>query len=179
MSKPREKWRIFLGRARAIAWRAQGVRVGPRTRIDGGVRIDEPRRVSLGARVHLESDVWIKLATRDARVSIGEFTFLGRGVEIDVSGTVAIGSHVLLAPGVFITDHVHNVSAGRLIDVQGITTSPVEIGNDVWLGAGVVVLPGVSVGDGAVIGAGAVVTSDVPANAIFVGVPARLLRYRE
>jgi maltose O-acetyltransferase len=52
------------------------------------------------------------------------------------------------------------------------------IGNDVWIGAGATVLPGVRIGDGGVIGAGAVVTTDVPASAIVAGVPARVLRYR-
>ena len=53
------------------------------------------------------------------------------------------------------------------------------IGSDVWLGANVVVVPGVRIGDGAVVGANAVVTRDVPPMAIVAGVPARLLRYRD
>ncbi|HEY8962155.1 MAG TPA: DapH/DapD/GlmU-related protein, partial [Luteolibacter sp.] len=52
------------------------------------------------------------------------------------------------------------------------------IGNDVWIGAGVTVLPGVHIGDGAVIAAGAVVTKDVPSNVIVAGVPAKIIRER-
>lgn len=54
----------------------------------------------------------------------------------------------------------------------------VVLGNDVWVGANAIILPGVKIGDGAIIGAGAVVTSDVPPYAIVAGVPARVLRYR-
>jgi acetyltransferase-like isoleucine patch superfamily enzyme len=126
----------------------------------------------------MESDAWIKLVSAAARVSIGDYSFLGRGTEIDVSEAVTIGSHVLLAPGVFITDHVHNVAAGRLIDSQGISSRPVRLGDDVWVGAGAIVLPGVEIGDGAVIGAGAVVTKAVAAGTIVAGVPARALRHR-
>ncbi|MFB9276291.1 CatB-related O-acetyltransferase [Cohnella cellulosilytica] len=67
----------------------------------------------------------------------------------------------------------------EVIDVYGIASNKkIVIGNDVWIGANAILLPGVTVGDGAVIGAGAVVTKDVPPYAIVGGVPARLIRYR-
>lgn len=55
-------------------------------------------------------------------------------------------------------------------------TSPVNIGNDVWIGANVVILPGVTIGNNVVIGAGAVVTKDIPDNSLAVGVPARVIK---
>ncbi len=61
---------------------------------------------------------------------------------------------------------------------QGMRISEVVIGNDVWIGMRVIIMPGVKVGDGAVIGAGAVVTKDVPDFAIVGGVPAKIIRYR-
>jgi acetyltransferase-like isoleucine patch superfamily enzyme len=74
----------------------------------------------------------------------------------------------------------HGVERGELVRQQGIPKKRgIKIGDDVWLGASSVVLPGITIGNGAVIGAGAVVTKDVPENAIMVGNPARLLRYRE
>lgn len=53
---------------------------------------------------------------------------------------------------------------------------PIHIGNNVWLGAGVIVLPGVTIGDNSVVGAGSVVTKDIPANVVAVGNPCRILR---
>jgi acetyltransferase-like isoleucine patch superfamily enzyme len=133
----------------------------------------------VGCYVEFETDVFIKVVSNHAKVKIGDYTFVGKGVEIDVTEMVTIGSHSLLAPGVFITDHNHNVKRYGYIDTQGCTSKPVCIGEDVWLGANAIVVSGVTIGRGAVIGAGSVVTKDVPEYAIVTGVPAQLLRYRD
>ena len=169
---------IVLDRARWHFYRLRGCHTGPQGRIGTRARIDCPRRVSLGARTQLESDVWLKITTESARITIGDYVFLGRGVEIDVSESVSIGHHVLLAPGVFITDHTHGIAAGSPIDSQGCPSSAVTIEDDAWLGVRSVVLPGVRIGRGAVVGAGAVVTKDVSPGCIVAGVPARVLGER-
>jgi acetyltransferase-like isoleucine patch superfamily enzyme len=66
-----------------------------------------------------------------------------------------------------------------LIKQQGYVVGRIDIGDDVWLGAGVTIVSNVRIGDGAVIGAGAVVVKDVPEYAVAVGNPARVVRYRE
>lgn len=86
---------------------------------------------------------------------------------------------VEFGPFSYITDVNHGTAAGSLIRLQPYESRPVHIGSDVWFGVGVTVLPGVTVGDGAVLGARAVVTKDVPAGAIAVGSPARIIRYRK
>ena len=62
---------------------------------------------------------------------------------------------------------------------QGMRVSEVVVGNDVWIGMRVIIMPGVKVGNGVVIGAGAVVTKDVPDYAIVGGVPARIIKFRK
>lgn len=115
------------------------------------------------------------------RISIGHHTQIGDNT-ICYSfegGGITIGNNVWFAPNCYIIDCDHCIKKDVLIRQQGASVKPVFIGNDVWLGAGVTVLKGVSIGDGAVIGAGSVVTKDIPANAIAVGVPAKVIKYRE
>lgn len=96
---------------------------------------------------------------------------------IDGSGGLTIGSDVAIAHAstIMTTSHTYRDSGDTIRDAA-ITTEPVAIGNDVWLGAGVRVLAGVTIGNRVVIGAGAVVTRDVPSNVLALGVPARVVR---
>ena len=170
--------RIIEERLRSWLFRLYGVKITGKCQFGRRVRIDYPWCISVGLRTQIEADVWIKIVTNKARISIGDFSFLGRGVEIDVSEEVLIGNHVLIAPGVFITDHSHNIVKDKFIYSQSCKCSAVVIEDDVWLGARSVILPGIRIGHGAIIGAGAIVTHDIPMNAIFAGVPAKLLKYR-
>jgi len=171
-------WRISTARLRAWLFTLMGCNGLEKCLIGPRFRVDYPHQVRIGRRVELEADVWLKLVSDEARLDIGQHSFIGRGTEIDVSKEVVIGDHVLIAPGVFITDHAHNMKAEKLIDSQGCTSTSVSIADDVWLGANSIILPGVSIGRGAVVGAGAVVTGDIPGNSVVAGVPARVLRER-
>jgi len=114
-------------------------------------------------------------------IKIGRRSFIGHYSNLRTGGgSIEIGDNVLLAQFVSLIAAGHGIRTGALISEQNESDRKgIKIGNDVWLGASVVVLPGVAIGDGAVIGAGAVVTKDVPPNAIMVGNPARVLRYRD
>jgi acetyltransferase-like isoleucine patch superfamily enzyme len=167
-----------LDRLRAAGWGLRGARVGPKNRIGGGCVIAQAWGLTTGERVQIEHRAYLKMVGETARIAVGAHSFIGFGAELDVALELRIGSHSLIAPGCFITDHGHRFEAGRFIDTQGNDARPVAIGDDVWLGARAVVLPGVRIGDGAVVGAGAVVTRDVPAGAIVAGVPARVVGER-
>jgi acetyltransferase-like isoleucine patch superfamily enzyme len=170
---------ILSQKFRAKRLRIRGADVARKVHLGARLRADRPWGIELGERVSVESDVYMKLVSDRAKLVIGDFTFIGRGCEFDVEGSVRLGAHTLIAPGCFITDHHHEISARRRIDEQGCETKPVRIGDDVWIGANSVILAGITVHDGAIIGAGAVVTRDVGAMEIFAGVPARKIGSRD
>jgi len=105
----------------------------------------------------------------------------GLGVNCDVRGPLDIGENVMMGPDVCIMTAVHNTERTDIpMCQQGhLPQKRVRIGNDVWIGARVIILPGVTVGSGSIIGAGAVVTKDVPEFAVVAGVPAKILKYRK
>jgi len=106
---------------------------------------------------------------------IGSRTFVNFGlVALDVA-PIHIGDDVLLGPNVQLLTPVHPVEPGaRSAKLE--SAKPIRIGNNVWLGGGVIVCPGVTIGDNTVVGAGSVVTKDLPANVVAVGNPARVVK---
>ncbi len=151
---------------------------GRGSKIYPSVRMDTPpyRKFSLGKRSVIESYCCINNAVGD--VVIGDYTRIG--IHNTIIGPVTIGSHVNLAQGIVVTALNHNFEDTTLrIDEQGISTQPVVIGDDVWVGANAVILPGVKIGKHVVVAAGAVVTKDVPDYCVVAGVPARVVKKLE
>ncbi len=171
-------WNVIADRIRAAVWRGRGVRMGRKARIGPRCRVFVPRGVSLGTRVWLEADVWLKLSSPNARVEIGDRVFFARNTHVNALDNITIGSNALFGPGCVIVDHNHGLHPDLPINGQPCAARPIQIGSDVWCGAGVVILAGVRIGDGAVIGANAVVARDIPPMAIAAGVPARVIRQR-
>tara|TARA_B100001939_G_scaffold347979_1_gene371780 strand:+ start:19039 stop:19575 length:537 start_codon:yes stop_codon:yes gene_type:complete len=96
-----------------------------------------------------------------------------------IHADVTIGDDVIMGPNVKIYSRNHIMtSVEEPIRTQGKETKPTVIGNDVWIGANVIILPGVTVHDHAVIAAGAIVTKDVPEFAVVGGNPAKVIKYR-
>lgn len=130
-----------------------------------GLRMSPTASLRNGSRIRLGRDV-----------HVGERCCLWAG---DSTGTITLGDDALLAPEVFITASNYGTAAGVPLLQQPRHERDVVVGAGVWLGARVVVLPGVTIGDGAVVGAGAVVSHDLPAGCIAVGVPARVVAWRD
>ncbi len=148
---------------------------GRGSKIYCSVRMDTPpyRSFSIGRHSVIEDFCCINNAVGD--VVIGDNTRIG--LHNTIIGPVTIGSHVNLAQGITVTALNHNYADGtHRIDEQGISTSPVDIADDVWVGANAVILPGVTIGRHSVVAAGAVVTNDVPPFSLVGGVPARVLK---
>ncbi|MBE5795917.1 MAG: sugar O-acetyltransferase [Clostridiales bacterium] len=111
----------------------------------------------------------------------GHHTHLGKGVYANFGLTLVddthiyIGDHTMLGPNVVLATGGHPILP-QLRERQMQFNLPIRIGRNCWLGAGVIVLPGVSIGDNSVIGAESVVTKDIPADVVAVGNPCRVLR---
>jgi acetyltransferase-like isoleucine patch superfamily enzyme len=168
-----ETWRTAVDRLRAGWLRWRGARLGRGVRIGTHAVVHRPWCLDVGERAQFEHQVYLKAVTDQASIRIGNRTFVGFGCEFDVADRLLIGDGVLIAPGCFITDHNHLHGAHATIASQGIESAPVVIEDDAWLGANVVVLPGVTIGRGAIVAAGAVVTGDIESMVIAGGVPAR------
>ncbi len=134
-------------------------------------------RLQIGAHALFEPDVWITVGD-EARVWIGEGTFLNIAVMVAAHDRVEIGSHCMLANGCFVTDANHRFDdPDKPVTWQGFESKgSTRIGDNVWLGANVVVTSGVTIGERCVIGANSVVTEDVEPFTIAAGAPARPLR---
>ena len=148
---------------------------GKHSVIHRSARMDTPpyRIFSLGDYSVVESFACINNAVGD--VMIGDHTRIG--LHNTIIGPVEIGNHVNLAQGITVTALNHNFSdTNKKIDEQGVSTNPVTIEDDVWVGANAVILPGVTIGEHCVIAAGAVVTKDVPPHSLVAGVPAKVIK---
>ncbi len=146
--------------------------------VRSGLRLHlAPRgQLRVGPQVVLDRDATIECG---GKLDIGARTIFGHHCTLAAKESVHIGDDCLLAEMVSIRDHDHRFDDFDLpIREQGASCAPVWIGNNVWLAARVVVVKGVTIGDNAIIGAGAVVTKDIPAGAIAVGVPARVVKMR-
>ena len=104
----------------------------------------------------------------------------GVGINCEIYGPVTIGENVMMGPEVVIytAGHKHDRTDIPMEQQGDDGVKPVEIGNDVWIGRRVIILPGVKIGNGCIIGAGAVVTKDIPDYSVAVGVPAQVVKNR-
>ena len=118
----------------------------------------------------------------NSRLVVGDRTYIGELNNLRAAGgDIIIGNDCSIAQHVSIIASNHCIKKGVTINSQpwDEVKTGVIIGNDVWVGANSVILPGISIADGAVIAASSVVTKNVPENAIVAGNPARIIRYRE
>lgn len=114
----------------------------------------------------------------DSHLTIGKHVRITARCRITCAGNISIGNDSLFAPDVFITDHNHGMDPELKggYSPQDITIKDVTIGEGVWLGQRVCVLPGVTIGDHSIIGASSVVTKNIPSYSMAVGNPARVIK---
>lgn len=121
-------------------------------------------------------DRFADITVKRGILEIGARSFIGQYSVICARQAITIGADCLIAEHVTIRDQDHCYGSGLTTAQAGFTTSPITIGNNVWIGAKVTITKGVTIGDNSVIGANSVVTRDIPAGSVAFGVPARVIR---
>jgi acetyltransferase-like isoleucine patch superfamily enzyme len=134
-------------------------------------------RIEIGEGVTFHGNAYVNVNGDDGGLTIGDRTHLDQFCVLYAQGGLTIGSRCAIASHVVVYTQSNQYQADPSADIidQPVTFAPVAIGDDVWIGAGAIVLPGVKIGNHAVIGAGSVVRDDVPEWSICAGVPARVL----
>ena len=149
------------------AYNATGPRQGPLRRTLLGRLL-----ASVGEDTEIRPPFYVDYGSN---ITIGARTFANYGlVALDVAA-ISIGDDVQIGPNVQLLTPTHPLEPGPRRD-KWEAAEPITIEDNVWLGGGAIVLPGVTIGENTVLGAGAVVTKDLPANVVAVGNPARVVK---
>lgn len=170
----RELFVIFfmLTRGFLYKYRINNISVGRYLQVAKGVHISRRKgsKIVMGHKVKLYHDVGIYLDSSEASIIIGDKTYINRRTELKCQKSIKIGSECAIAWDVTIMDTDYHSVDGKNF------TSPVNIGNQVWIGCKTIILKGVNIGDGAIVAAGSVVTKDVPPCTIVAGNPAVVIK---
>lgn len=159
--------------------RIRGVKLGKHVWLDKDVELMRfPGNILIKSNVVIKEGTRICCCNENAIISIGENTTIGYHNFIFSSEKIVVGDNCLIAPFVYIVDSNHQYKKDKLINLQPNVTSPIIIGNDVWIASNVTILKGVTIGEGAVVAANSVVNKDIPPYSIFGGTPARKIGER-
>ncbi len=161
----------------------RGLSTGEHVFIDDGVLIYQDRdggQADIGNRVHIHRMTTLQTGM-GGNLRIGNDTHIQPRCQFSAyKGPITIGERVEIAPNCAFYSYNHAIQPDAPVREQPVySTGGISVGDDVWLGYGVIVLDGVTIGKNAVVGAGAVVTSDIPEGAIAVGTPARVIKMRD
>jgi acetyltransferase-like isoleucine patch superfamily enzyme len=144
---------LITGNPKALSW----IQIGQ------GTEIQRLCRICIGEDDSLEP-----------RLTIGSRVFIGQGTHLSVMRAMTIGNNTIIGANSYLLTNNHRFESRDIpIRDQGYECKPLAVGNDVWIGANCVIMPGIEIGRGAIIGAGSVVTKPVGAHEIWGGIPAR------
>ena len=157
---------------------------GTSTLLAPGVKIMSPQNISIGNKSSIMSHCIIETcAVNDnkPRLEIGDNVSVGEYTHITCANKVTIGDGVLTGRFVLITDNSHGKSTKNVANTAPLareihSNGPVHIGENVWIGDKVTILPNVTIGKGCIIAANAVVTKDIPEYSVAAGVPAKVIK---
>lgn len=155
-------------------------------RIGNNNEIDGIKHISIGNNSVLGNNLCIQAIDEYGdkkfcpQLVIGEKVFIGDFCHIGCVNKLYIGNNTLIARRVFISDHFHgNIDSNDILSPpveRPLSSKPIRIGNNVWIGEGACIMPGVTLGNNVIVGANAVVTHSFEDNSVIAGVPAKLLK---
>ncbi len=143
----------------------------------GKVSVLRSKNLKIGRNVTIYPNVSF---SGSGEVMIGDNVQIGEGTIIYAHQKIVIGNNVAIAGQCYIIDCNHGIALGKLIQNQELDfdTDGITIGNDVWIAAGCKIVKGAKINDGSVIGAMSLVNKEIPLNAVAVGIPAIIIKYR-
>ena len=159
----------------------ENIRIGSFSVIEDYVLLDcgssNHSEIAIGLRAKIKQGAVLR--TYDGRIEIGNRVSIGEYSVLAGHGGLTIGDCTVIAGHCYVSAANHIFAHDGIIRFQGETSRGITIGQNVWIGACVVVLDGIHIGDGCVVGAGSVVTKSLPPNTICFGVPCRIIKKRE
>lgn len=147
-------------------------------KVDANIQMIKPTLFTIGNHVKLYAGGHYITSSKGG-LQIGDHTHVGRNTVLSGNGGIKIGTHCAISSNVLVYSVSNDFKRTDVPIVEQHKKAAVTIGNNVLLGAGCVVLPGITIGDNAVVGAGAIVSKDVPSGAIVAGNPMKVIRTRE
>jgi len=150
-------------------------RFGKRLRVQGKLIIKGPGKVIFGDDVMCADTVTPYTHSQEAVINIGDGVFLN-GTRFGAAKSIRVGCKCILADCRIMDTDFHSMSKNRHSKDAPVNVSPVNIGNNVWVGAQAAILKGVTIGENSVVGFGAVVTMDIGPDVIAAGNPARVVK---
>ena len=185
--KTNERFITYANNQKQIEIKKTFKSLGTNTHLPESLIIKNPQHISIGknfsALSNLRIEAWDAYMdqTFTPEIIIGDNVILNTDVHIGCINRVVIGNNVLMASRIYISDHSHGDISADAIQVPPvqrplISKGEVIIEDNVWIGEGVCVLPGVTIGKNSIVGANAVVTKSFPPNSIIAGIPGKLIR---
>jgi acetyltransferase-like isoleucine patch superfamily enzyme len=161
---------------RGMAWFCLACRIplDPSNVILGAVELQGSRTIHFGLGAFIYPGLYLE-TQGSGSITLGDDVVISRGVHLVSHCQISIGSGSMLGEYSSVRDANHRRHPSIPLRDAGYNCAPIRIGKEVWIGRGVIILPGVCIGDGATIAANAVVTRDVPSGATFGGIPAKPL----
>lgn len=157
------------------------VNIGKMYYLEGAKYISMADNVDIGERCIIEVHDKYQDQSFRPKLIIGSNCHIGDDSHITCINEIVIGNNVLMGRKIFITDNAHGASLRSLLDMSPnkrplASKGPVTIGDNVWIGEMVCIMPGVKIGKGSIIGANAVVTKDIPPYCVVGGNPAKIIK---